>query len=80
MSTRSATAIRLPPEAVETFPEADLEEDPVLANIRRAPHMSPAFAAWVRALDAEVTSDPSTWIPEEEIMAELAARRRNGSK
>jgi hypothetical protein len=79
MSARTATAIRLPPGAVETFPATDPEEDPVLGAIRRAPHMSPAFRDRVRALDAEVSSDPSTWIPEAQFIEEERLRRLDES-
>ena len=55
-----------------------VEDDPVLAMLRRAKPMSPEMAERCRALNAEVGSDPSTWIPEETILAELAARRLAG--
>jgi hypothetical protein len=78
MPARTAAASRLPIAAVETFPAT--EDDPVLAAIRRAPPMSPAFRDRARALDAGVENDPSTWIPEEQFLAELAAARGRHGK
>jgi|HubBroStandDraft_2_1064218.scaffolds.fasta_scaffold2553553_1 hypothetical protein len=71
----AALAMRAPAPHISLV---ETQDDPVLAMLRRAKPMSPEMAERCRALNAEVGSDPSTWIPEETILAELAARRLAG--
>ena len=52
---------------------------PLMAALRRAPKLSDEESAKCRALMAQVKSDPSTWLSEEQFWAKVKAGRRDAT-
>lgn len=75
----SATAAPTPRTHVALM---EVQEDPVLAALRRAPLAPPDVRSRLLALDAAVTSDPETWQTMAEFEAKIDAEhaRREASR